>query len=186
MASSGDAVPPLVAAEKIYSEIRTGIRETDSISFKLMGLVPLVSGSALLGLMLQSKAPPSGLVILLALFAALVTLGLFRWELRNIQTCSWLISYAEAIEARALKGKGAGDLVHPRPSRPQGIGKTEAEKLIYFSTMAAWLALPVLLNVLAESTSRIPYYVAAGVILAAGVWSLLAETRVPKVTVNGG
>jgi hypothetical protein len=28
-------------------------------------------------------------VVALSLVAAFITLGLFRWELRNIQTCSW-------------------------------------------------------------------------------------------------
>ena len=92
----------------------------------------------------------------------------------------WLISYAEAMEAKGLTGKGAGDVVRPRPSPPQHIGKTEAEKLIYFITIVAWLALPLLLNVLSESSFRVPYYALAGVVLACAVWSLLADARVRR------
>jgi hypothetical protein len=51
---------PVLALERIYAEVRTGIRETDSISFKLLGLVPLVSGAALIGLILKPLQPASG------------------------------------------------------------------------------------------------------------------------------
>jgi hypothetical protein len=72
--------------EKIYTELRAGIRETDNISFRLLGLVPLVSGAALIGVILK-EGTLGPVVTLLSLFAAGVTLGIFRWELRNTQTC---------------------------------------------------------------------------------------------------
>jgi hypothetical protein len=85
------------------------------------------------------KAP---LVITLSLFAALITLGLFRWELRNIQTCSWLRRRAEAIE-RSIVASAKAPL-QPRP--PLRIGKTEAEKWIYSVTVMAWLLLPLVVS----------------------------------------
>ena len=61
-----------LAAEKIYAEICGGIRETDNSSFRLLSLVPLVSGTALIGLVLQKQSLPAGLVLLLAyLFTSL-------------------------------------------------------------------------------------------------------------------
>ena len=89
-----------VSLDRFYEEIRTSIRATDDISFKLMGLVPLVSGAGLLTLLLKEPIPSAKapLVVALALFAASITLGLLRWELRNIQTCRWLRERAEKLE----------------------------------------------------------------------------------------
>jgi len=88
--------------EKIYLGILEDIRRTDDISFRLLGLVPLVSGVGLLSILFSEKVPglvkdgclsPLGASVLtvLSLFAAAVTLGLMRWELRNVKNCSWLI-----------------------------------------------------------------------------------------------
>jgi len=82
---------------KIYEELSTDIRATDEISFKLMGLVPLVSGTGLLALVLGLPVERAPLLIVFALFAAAVTLGLFRWELRNLQNCRWLIRCADRL-----------------------------------------------------------------------------------------
>lgn len=98
--------PESLTADKIYAEICTNIRETDNASFKLLNLVPLVSGTALTGLVLRKEGLTPGLMQLLAMFAAAITLGLFRWELRNVQTCSWLIKSAYAIEQAALAAQG--------------------------------------------------------------------------------
>src|SRR5258707_8061548 len=129
-------------AEKIYTELCTDIRETDNSSFRLLGLVPLVSGTALIGLMFQKDSVPPGLILLLSMFAAAITFGLFRWELRNIQTCSWLIKSAYVIERVALESHGMPELFRERPVAPQKIGKTEAEKFIYTVTLLTWLARP--------------------------------------------
>ena len=172
---------PLTTPEKIYTEVRTGIRETDSISFRLIGLVPLVSGSALIGLILDENTLPSRLVIVLAVFAATITLGLFRWELRNVQTCSWLITYADALEAHALAARGIAGVFRPRPKPPQRIGKTEAEKLIYTTTIVAWLALPLAMDALSQPFYGDVYWVAAGAIFIGTVASLFATARVPPI-----
>ena len=170
---SEDACEAL-ALEKIYTEVRAGIRETDSISFKLLGLVPLVSGTAMISLVLRSEHVPNNFVILLALFASIVTLGLFRWELRNVQTCSWLINFAGKMELHALKARGMDEILFRRPKPPQGIGKTEAEKLIYTATVLAWLALPFAMNAAPQRW----YYIAAGVVFIGTIASLSVTPRV--------
>jgi len=103
-------------AEKIYTELCTDIRATDNASFRLLGLVPLVSGTALIGLVLKQNLPP-GLILLLSLFAAGITFGLFRWELRNIQTCSWLIKSAYVVERVALESTRDARAVPRAPRR---------------------------------------------------------------------
>jgi hypothetical protein len=174
--ASQDAVAT-VSPERIYAEVRAGIRETDAISFKLLGLVPLVSGATLIGLVLQTRQLQPGVVVLLALFAAGITLGLFRWELRNVQTCRWLIKYVDALEAQALAANGVGDVLRRRPDSPQWVGKAAAEKLIYTTTITAWLALPIAMDVLPASPFGLVYFVVAGIILLGTVISLFAKPR---------
>jgi hypothetical protein len=129
-------------AEHVYAQTCSDIRATDDISFKLMGVVPLVSGATLLTLFLKEPLSEKATtpVTAFALFAALITLGLFRWELRNIQNCKWLRDRAEALE-----GVAVGE-VRGRPEPPLKIGKTEAEKWIYSVTILAWLIVPPLVT----------------------------------------
>ncbi len=98
-----DKESDVVKAAQVYTEVCKDIRETDDISFKLIGLIPLLSGGSILTFVVgkvvvgegvvhegivQSMTP---IVTFLALFAGAVTLALYRWELRNIQTCIWLM-----------------------------------------------------------------------------------------------
>src|SRR5262245_11383376 len=129
-----------LSVDRLYTEFCATIRATDEISFKLMGLVPLATGATGLALFL-GEAQLTGkesLVVSLALLAALATLGLFRWELRNIQTCNWLRRRAEKLEEAYGPRCVAVGLTGP-PSR---IGKTEATKAIYCITILGWLMLP--------------------------------------------
>ena len=169
-----------LAADKLYAEISTDIRESDNASFRLLGLVPLVSGTALIGLVLKNASPPSGLVRLLAVFSAGITLGLFRWELRNLQTCSWLIKFAYAIQDAAATAHGIKTENLNRPTPPQGIGKTAAEKLIYTVTAFAWLALPFAIGTTPSlsDTARRMYYIFASLILVGTLASVLADPHV--------
>jgi hypothetical protein len=54
-----------LSAEKIYNEICTHIRVTDDVSFKLLGLVPLVSGVAVITLLLENKVVRSPTIFLI-------------------------------------------------------------------------------------------------------------------------
>jgi hypothetical protein len=182
---------PAVGADKLYEQLSAGIRATDEISFKLLGLVPLVSGAAL-GTLLFKDAQPIGarlspsLITLLALFAAAVTLGLFRWELRNVQECAHLIGIAGALARGQLVAVGVPAERRKRPPPPQRIGKTEAEKIIYGATIVAWLALPpsvgaVSLAPFDASARTIVYLAIAAVILCGVAASLAARTRLPEL-----
>ena len=123
-----------------YSNICTNIRFTDDISFKLLGLVPLFSGSGMLVAVAKSEWFWSPAIYAIGIFGGLITFGLFRWELRNIQTCDWLISCGAGLE-RSDDPLKAGQF-YRRPKSPLRVGKTEAEKLIYGVTTLTWLLLP--------------------------------------------
>lgn len=157
---------------KLHEEIYRNIRYTDEISFKLIRLVPIFSGSGIAILKILEKQELLGNVGVLAisLIAAALTFGLYRWELRNIQVCSWLYRKALALEetefdvaaakqlfdsrwkekrGQAFTDRGKGPSFFPpiklwrRDSNKQfRIGKTESETLIYFVSMVAW-AIPI-------------------------------------------
>ena len=163
------ASPARLDLSMIYQRLRAEIATTDDISFKLIGLVPLVSGTTLLGLLFSEKAtsPDHGTAVtLLCVFAAAVTLGLFRWELRNVQSCKWLIARSEALEIHGLAGMALDPRLLHRPTAPQGIGKEIAEKGIYATTVIAWLALPVAIGAFERAPAlwQIPIVVIAALI----------------------
>lgn len=134
--------------EKVYEQICENIRFTDEISFKLLGLVPLISGASIIAAVIKGDAQVSPGLFIFSIFGALLTLGIFRWELRNISTCKKLIRCAEVIEdsnstvqvnARQFSVKLDSPGLFGDKLR---IGKTEAEKFVYFVTVVAWLFLP--------------------------------------------
>lgn len=159
--ASPDAPLPPDKLLEIYKDICTNIRVTDEISFKLLGIVPLTSGVGAGALAILEKsqllAGYSGLVVAgLSAVGALITLGLFHWELWNIKKCMWFIARATIIE-RQMRGQkdlqlqfdgmlterelGAATLDSvPLASffcRPWG--KTQAETLVYRAAIGAWL-----------------------------------------------
>lgn len=119
---------------KMYSDVCANIGATDEISFKLLGLVPLISTS-LLSWLIKTETKPSVMIAIVYLFGAVITFAIFRWELRNIQACRWFRARAEEIEAQLGFPKR-----HPTP-RVLGwpIGKTEAEKVVYIATLTMWI-----------------------------------------------
>jgi hypothetical protein len=89
----------------IYTELCNNIRATDEISFKLLGAVPFASGvgAGILTILDKSNLLNSVYAVMgLSVLGAVITLGLFRWELRNIQKCNWLIARAARVEQRLL------------------------------------------------------------------------------------
>jgi hypothetical protein len=143
----------------IYKDIGNNIRVTDDISFKLLGIVPLASGVGSGALTILEKSKPlegySWLAVTgLSALGALVTLGLFRWELRNIQKCNWLISRAANFETQILHKEnlqfdGMTKQEHLSAKTISEVrvsslfetpwGKTQAEKLVYLAAIGAWL-----------------------------------------------
>ena len=111
-----NSIPEL---DKLYSEINANIRFTDEISFKLLGLVPFVSGAGIFGLTL-SDLTSSPFATLISFFAAIVTFALFMWELRNIDMCKWFVSRAEKMESENF-GMKAEDVKRPEPKKILGL-----------------------------------------------------------------
>jgi hypothetical protein len=157
-----------------YNEICTNIRTTDEISFRLLGLVPLISGAGIFGLSTDSKFASSPISVLISFFAAVVTFAIFIWERRNIQLCNWFIDCAKTMEKDEFNwklGQYAGrpdrltfsklfrrtpkpdpTSVEPPPQASKSsirleISKTAAEYIIYLTTMSAWTILGIMILV---------------------------------------
>jgi len=123
--------------DAVYQQIYEQVRAKDDISFKLLSLVPLISGA---GISILIKTDIAwGLKCFVSLFGATVTFSIFRWELRNIGWCDLLlkqarqIDHAESPEVPKLRIS---------PGKRVAVGKTEAETILYLTVILAWLMLP--------------------------------------------
>jgi mannose-6-phosphate isomerase-like protein (cupin superfamily) len=127
----------------VYGDTLAGIWETDGISFKLLGLVPVVSagGASILVALLDTEILGPVSIGFLGLLGMITTFAVYRWELRNIQTCERLWHRAADAEERLGFGRLVGR-EDPPPLLGVPVGKKEAEHVIYGASLAAWL-LPV-------------------------------------------
>lgn len=133
-------------ARQLYDQVCANIRTSDDISFKLLGFVPLVSGAGItVVLSTDTTLSDLPLVLFVGLFGAVVTFALYRWELKNINTCLWLIALGSDLEQHRF-GLTQGQFLG-RPADPELFGrkmrKRDAERIIYVSTIVAWLLLPM-------------------------------------------
>ncbi|MEU5950378.1 hypothetical protein ABZ793_33210 [Micromonospora sp. NPDC047465] len=135
----------------VYQEICANIRATDDVSLKLLAAVPLVTG---VGIVLLMRAPgakiPDTAIVLLSIFAALVTFAVYRWERKNIANCRHFRQWAATLE-RDFYGLRQEDLEsapnvlpHARIQTPRSLGlawtKTEALQLLYGAAILGWLS----------------------------------------------
>jgi hypothetical protein len=133
-------------AKQLYDQVCVNVRTTDDISFKLLGLVPLVSGvgiTVLLSKDISSFSLP--ILVFVGIFGAVVTFALYRWELKNTHLCLWLIRLGSDLERHHF-GLTQGQFLD-RPPEPAFLGwrisKRTAEKIIYSAAIVAWILLPV-------------------------------------------
>lgn len=122
----------------VYQELCTSYHGIADFRAKLLGFLPLASGTGIFLLLGQLPGPDQSPLTLTAVgvFGFLVTLGLFTYELRGIQRCNALIEAGKALE-QELGFQGQFRL---RPRAVNGIiGTTLAAWIIYPAVLAAWL-----------------------------------------------
>lgn len=164
-----------ITPAKLYEVLQAGIKETDEISFKLLGLVPLVNGTALVAAVLGLSSAHAAAIVVLSLFGALVTLGFFWWELRNIGLCLWYIELAEHFEKAILYQINVPLDLRKRPSAPGNVGKRRAEKLIYSTVILSWLLLPVaLLHPHPQALPSMAWIAYGILVVVIGFWTVRA------------
>jgi len=114
------------AVVKIYEQLCTNIRETDSISFKLLGIVPFLagSGSGALTLLTLPGKTTNVAVVAISLLAATITFGLYKWERRNIQRCAWLLARAAELESARFDLE---EFLRPKPDKDETTQQVKAQ-----------------------------------------------------------
>jgi len=131
-------------ARLLYDQVCANVRTTDDISFKLLGFVPLVSGVGITVFLSMKASVSLPILIFVGIFGAVVTFGLYRWELKNINLCRSLISLGSDLERHRF-GLTQGQFLD-RPADPPFLGwtmgKRKAERIIYSAAFGAWLLLP--------------------------------------------
>jgi hypothetical protein len=159
--------------DAVYQQIYEQVRAKDDVSFKLLSLVPLISGAGISILLKTDIA--WGLKCFVSLFGATVTFSIFRWELRNIQWCDWLLKRAKRIEGAGIP-PAPGLRIGPR--RRVVFGKTESEALLHNAVIDAWLLLPGVVALVrpAETPGVWGGVVALVVGVGVGVWVAATST----------
>jgi hypothetical protein len=128
-----------------YQQTTDLLRTLTDVRFKLLALVPTLSGAAIAVL-----AHPSSPAVLIGvgLLGLVATLGLLLYELRNSQLSEYGTHRAQTIEAElgllAIRGTGPGGLFRERPDRTLrlfGLASVDRDRglvLVYSAALAGW------------------------------------------------
>ena len=128
----------------LYTEICNSWRKLTDVRFKLLGLVPVVSGFFLIRALSEGDLSPD-IRVGIAVFGLIVTLALWAYEVRNSQLYDDLISRGRRIEAelgvntghfRGRLESSSRYLLGPLRVRIQ---HDTAINLIYGTSVGAWL-----------------------------------------------
>ncbi len=144
-----------------YQEICRSYHAIADFRAKLLGLLPLASGTGVFLLMGNRLELP--FQVAAGLFGFVVTLGLYSYELRGIQRCHSLIAAGKQMEEDL--GVRAQFASRPRPVSGF-IGSTLAAQIIYPTVLAAWLFVASM-----PAGARVATVTSGFVFIVALVWS---------------
>lgn len=120
-----------------YGEVCKSFHGISEFRGKLLALLPIVSGAGISLLISKNYSLDSSHLFAVGIFGALVTLGLFFYELRGIQKCKSLIILGGQLET-ALKIEFGQ--FRDRPKRIAGfIGAETAGWVVYMTVLLGWL-----------------------------------------------
>lgn len=128
-----------------YDHTTDLLRTLTDVRFKLLALVPTISGTAI-GLLGRQRTAADLLGVgLLGLFA---TFGILLYELRNTQIYDYAVHRAEELERQlglfaTLGAEGPGGLFTERPGRTLRVfgltvGQDRGLTLVYSAALAGW------------------------------------------------
>ena len=128
-----------------YDHTLDQLRTLTDVRFKLLALVPTVSGTAI-GLLGRPRSAAELLGV--GLLGLCATLGILVYELRNTQLYDYATRRAKAVERElqlvsAFGGQGAGGLYSERPDRSIHVlgielGHDRGLALVYGAALAGW------------------------------------------------
>ena len=119
-----------------YEQLCYSYRAIDDFRAKLLGFLPLATGTGIFLLIPDnSKSPLNTYLGPVGAFGILITLGLFFYEIYGIKKCGALIKAGQKIEDRMrIRGQFQG-----RPREVAGIiNEPFAAGVIYPAVLAAW------------------------------------------------
>jgi hypothetical protein len=169
----GRQVPPS-ALPAIYAEAGANYRAIDDLRLRLLGLLPLATGTGIV-LLLRPEGAPSGTTAIPAgIFGILATISLFFYELHGIEKCAHFIHRSQELE-RTVHVPGSFT------ARPRAIFSVASEHLpaeiIYPASLAGWVF--VTLSSLTGSTAGAWAAATATVMtLVVGILAAVQATRV--------
>ena len=125
----------------VYAEVCKSYHAIDDFRARLLALLPIASGAGGL-LILAEKDTVIDYLGPIGVFGALITLGLFTYEIRGIQKCGALIDAGAAIET-TMKVKDG-----PFSTKPTGylhgwIDARTAGWIVYLTVLATWCYLAI-------------------------------------------
>lgn len=129
----------------LYQEVCNSYRALDDLRMRVLGFLPLVSGVGIFFLLnnsvigTSSRGQPTSFaqfLLPIGLIGAIVTLGLFFYDIRAMQLRSSLVKTGWEIEHSLMI---AGQFTNRPPHRFGFIGDTGGSTLIYIVVIAGWV-----------------------------------------------
>jgi quinol monooxygenase YgiN len=129
-------------SQALYERVCDSYHKIDDLRMKLLGLLPLATGAAvLLGLgQLDGPGISQQAIGTIGIFGFVITLGLLALELHGIMKCHHYIATAQRIE-RMLGDEG--QFLYRPSTTHRFINEPFAAALIYPSSLAFWMFLSV-------------------------------------------
>jgi len=123
-----------------YQEVCNSHRAITDFRGKLLGLLPVASGTGIFLLLDKPIKTPdttfTTFLIAAGIFGAAVTIGLFFYEYGEMRECHRLRLCGEQLECALRLEK---DCSRFRTTRPDRIGPPLAGAMVYFAVVAAWM-----------------------------------------------
>ena len=146
---------------------------------KLLALLPIASGAGIFLLLKNLSSSGQQHLTIIGIFGIFITIGLFLYELKNIQKCNYLIDCGEILEYKLFcplhtVGTFTGGKI---PRTVKSVSTTWAGLIIYSTVIGGWtyLSLIGIWKLIETNSSKSwvcsfnPYVIPFAFILAAGV-----------------
>lgn len=136
--TTSDTHPSTEELHLIYQQLCTNYQNLIDFRLKLMGFLPFVTASSFAVTIISDPAKRqalANLVLPFGLLGALITLGLFLYEVENLKLST-------AIEAEGMKLEQEMHILGPfAPKHPHLFNAHNSLALIFSTTFAGWICL---------------------------------------------
>jgi hypothetical protein len=120
--------------QKNYDQICTSYHSIDDFRAKLLGLIPAVSGAAVIILNKEAES----YVVPVSILGFIITFGLLCYEIYGVEKCANLINIGSFTEAEL----GIPGQFRSRPDAVKGIiNETFAASIVYSAVLSMWVYL---------------------------------------------